>query len=397
MKILHVSFSLDGGAGIGLKRLHKALIKKKINSHLFIYEDYTKKNYLLFWKFLILFKKIIKKFFLLSNSKETISLNLFDNLKLNYYIKRNKIDIVHLHWVGNEMLSIKDISKLKVKSIIWTMHDMWPFIGAEHFSYDNNYQLGYKEKTFNKYFWKINFNKIIYRQKQKYFNNKKILIICPSKWIMKKLQRSSIFKKNKKIILPYLIDSDEWKLKKKSYKSLNKKKRILFIATSSIDYRKGFNYLFFALKNYLDNNKYILNVVGFEPKLFKNIDFVEKNYLGYFKSEKKLKQIYLSNDIIVIPSLVESFGQIFTEAGLLGIPGVAFDKTAVTDILSHKKNGYLSKFKSSKDLAKGIKWCTNRIDNNSLLGHQIRNTVIKKFSTAKNINKYIELYKSQIL
>ena len=29
MKILHVSFSLDGGAGIGLKRLHKALIKKK--------------------------------------------------------------------------------------------------------------------------------------------------------------------------------------------------------------------------------------------------------------------------------------------------------------------------------------------------------------------------------
>ena len=39
-------------------------------------------------------------------------------------------DIVNLHWIGNETLSISDISKINSK-IVWTLHDMWPFLNAK--------------------------------------------------------------------------------------------------------------------------------------------------------------------------------------------------------------------------------------------------------------------------
>ena len=44
------------------------------------------------------------------------------------YLKINKIeaDIVNLHWICNEMISIEEIQKIK-KPIVWTIVDMWPF------------------------------------------------------------------------------------------------------------------------------------------------------------------------------------------------------------------------------------------------------------------------------
>jgi glycosyltransferase involved in cell wall biosynthesis len=41
--------------------------------------------------------------------------------------------VIHLHWINNEMISIKEIAKIK-KPIIWTLHDCWPLLGAEHHS-----------------------------------------------------------------------------------------------------------------------------------------------------------------------------------------------------------------------------------------------------------------------
>ena len=35
-------------------------------------------------------------------------------------------DIVNLHWVAGNMLSVNDIRKIKAP-IVWTIHDHWPF------------------------------------------------------------------------------------------------------------------------------------------------------------------------------------------------------------------------------------------------------------------------------
>ena len=40
-------------------------------------------------------------------------------------------EVLHLHWVQGEMLSIAEIGRLR-KPVVWTLHDMWAFCGAEH-------------------------------------------------------------------------------------------------------------------------------------------------------------------------------------------------------------------------------------------------------------------------
>ena len=40
------------------------------------------------------------------------------------------------------MLSVSDIEKIK-KPVIWTLHDMWGFCGAEHYTEDYRWQKGY--------------------------------------------------------------------------------------------------------------------------------------------------------------------------------------------------------------------------------------------------------------
>ena len=58
-------------------------------------------------------------------------------------INSSDADIVHLHWVQGEMLSIKEISRIK-KPLVWSFLDMWPFCGCEHYSYNNRYVDGYR-------------------------------------------------------------------------------------------------------------------------------------------------------------------------------------------------------------------------------------------------------------
>ena len=55
-------------------------------------------------------------------------------------------DVLNLHWVP-KLLSITDIGQLQ-KPIVWTLHDMWPFCGGEHYTPDFSearFRVGYLE------------------------------------------------------------------------------------------------------------------------------------------------------------------------------------------------------------------------------------------------------------
>ena len=59
--------------------------------------------------------------------------------------KKNNYDLINLHWIQGEMISIEEIGRIK-KPIVWTLHDAWPFCGTEHFPNglnDKRYEYGY--------------------------------------------------------------------------------------------------------------------------------------------------------------------------------------------------------------------------------------------------------------
>ena len=406
MKILHVNYHQNqGGASVSVDRIFNSLKKNKIKSKLLVNEK-TKEN-----KFVIdQFDNFIEKFFhkikkllaiyikklLGANNCYKDSISVF---KSNLHKKINKIDadIINLHWICNEMISIEEIKKIN-KPIVWTIVDMWPFSGSSHYTKNNFYQ--FTNKKFNKK-KKFNIENWVLKRKIKNFHNK-IVIICISKWLTKLAKKSFVFKNNIIHTIPCTIDINFWKKLNKNNEKKNlgldpKKKYFLFSSFNGIsDERKGFDLMLKALtKIKLDKNNYEILILGNAQ----NIDEMNKNYKFNFKifdnkfDKKKLllKKIYSACDILIMPSRLEAFGQVALEAGSCSLPTVSFRNTGVEDIIDHKKNGYLAKYLDINDLARGIDMLSIK-RNNIIMSKNIRKKVCNNFSYKIIAKKYRDVY-----
>ena len=96
-------------------------------------------------------------------------------------INSSDADVVNLHWVQAEMLSIADISRI-AKPLVWTLHDMWAFSGAEHCAWDNRWRDGYRRNNRPKHERGFDLNRWAWQRKRKYWR-RPMQIVCPSQWL----------------------------------------------------------------------------------------------------------------------------------------------------------------------------------------------------------------------
>ena len=173
MKVLHICYS-DGrfGAGIAARRIVKAQRRCGIDAQMFVVLKYTDYSFVhrvsKYKEFYIKFCHEISTFILKKLNKSTNSimhsLNLFGG-RLCRQINRIDCDLVHLHFINSEMLSIKDITKIK-KTIVWTFHDSWAFCGAEHYQNGMDDEAYIKDYTPNPYKG-FNINRWILKKKKR--------------------------------------------------------------------------------------------------------------------------------------------------------------------------------------------------------------------------------------
>lgn len=390
MKVLILNHSDKfGGAANSTIRIFKSLQKKKgLKIYLYVKKKNISHSKIIEQnRFIYLITKLseifLKKIFHF-NSPNFHSYNLIPT-DIKKVIKKINPDIIQLHWIGQNTISIKDFTVFN-KPIIWRLSDMWPILATEHYDL---------KKKNSKFFFDI--DEYIFNLKKKYFNDK-IVYIAPSKWLKLKLDKSIIAKKNKKFVVPNVIDTSFWKpLKNKTIKKKynpNSKIIILFGATLINDPRKGFNFLIQSLK-FLKLN-YQLNVFGhINDKKFKEKILKNKNikYLGNIINDKELRDIYSASDVVVIPSLRDNSPNILFEANACGVPVIAFNNSGTKDFIIHKKTGWLSKYKNSKDFNKGMMWS---IKNRIILKKIVRKHCILNFSEDAVSKMYTNIYKEVI-
>ena len=401
MKILHVSHSdLRGGANIAAYQIHKSLLNNNQSSKFLCYEKLSNesdvitipknffKNKLHQYK-LGFERKIIKTF--INDRHNSYSTGFFGGGLVNLINFFNS-DIVNLHWINNSMISISDISKIKSK-IVWTLHDMWPLCGAEHYTTTADYQNGYSD------FKSFNLNKYIWNIKKKHFRDS-INIICPSNWIYEHTTKSKLFANSSKIKIPYALDVKKWKCldKKISKKLLDidiSEKVILFGSERGSEIkRKNYNFLITAL-NKMDkkNNIRLLVFGGNKQEELKLSNSLKISFLGHIYDKENLNSIYSSADLLAVPSTQETFGLVAAESLLSGTPCIAFKNTGLEEIIDHKENGYLAEYMDTKDFEAGINWLLINNANNELTKASVKNTV-NKFNFSVISNQYINYYKS---
>ena len=131
MKVAHINFSdTSGGAAIATEKIHNSLLEEKIESYLLVNEKKSNfKNVLgpkSTFKLIEIelrksFSRLIKRKFIKSGDG-TFSFNIIRSGMLKK-VNDLRPDITHLHWIGNEMISIPQIKKIK-SPVVWTLHDM---------------------------------------------------------------------------------------------------------------------------------------------------------------------------------------------------------------------------------------------------------------------------------
>ncbi len=144
MKILILSTS---EFGIAPNRTYKALRKSHIDAKMLVRDKVSddinvhsintswiikKVNFLRFvWERVVI---LINNHFNRSDLFKVSIANTGTNIQSHLLVK--DADIIHLHWINQGFLSLKDIQALVKtgKPIVWTMHDQWSYTGICHYT-----------------------------------------------------------------------------------------------------------------------------------------------------------------------------------------------------------------------------------------------------------------------
>jgi glycosyltransferase involved in cell wall biosynthesis len=386
LKVVHVNTSdINGGAAIAAHRLHKALSRRNIDSQMLVIKkasdekgvkaarDNKFEKHILSKARVLLRKVILSKY---GNRRDII----FSPAKFGLDITKNIIiqeaDIIHLHWVVDGFLSLNSLDQLFSlnKKIVWTLHDMWAFTGGCHYSgtcdkFTNNCGncpiLNSKKEN--------DLSRKIFEEKSKVYKDRDINIITCSEWLGECAEKSKLLKNKKIKTIPNVLDENVFKhIDQNTVRDIlnldKNKKYILFGAMNSTsDSRKGWDYLKKSLQ--IINERYTdikdnLELLVFGSSYLEDVDKLPFNvkFLGRFSDEIALSLIYNSADLFVAPSLEDNLPNTVLESLHCGTPVVAFDIGGMPDMIEHKENGYLSKFKNHEDLAEGIVWSLNNLD-----------------------------------
>lgn len=323
---------------------------------------------------------------------------LGSDLSHNKFVKDS--DAIYLHWVQGGFMNMSSyikLAKLK-KPVIIFMHDMWTITGGCHHSFGcNKYTY---ECSVCPMFEKngiFDFPRIEFRKKKEFyeaFDN--LYFVSPSKWLTNCSKQSSLIKDKPVYHIPNIIDTNLFKPVGKDFArkllNLNVNETIISFGAFSISSAyKGWNELIKAL-NYLSLDTSLSNLTilvfgsGLNKEIAAKVPF-KTHFMGFLKDEYSTVLIYNASDIFVTPSLADNFPTTVLECLACGTPVVGFNIGGIPEIIEHKENGYLAKYKDSEDLASGIKFC---IETN------LKGRLSQEFSKENLIRKHSELLGSII-
>jgi glycosyltransferase involved in cell wall biosynthesis len=398
MRILHLNFDDSiGGASRAAIRLHKALLLKKVISRIIIIKQNNnekevfkfKNNYDLLNFLKRGFSYILKNIQNFQKLDIHRSYNIFNNQQLVKYINNSNYDLVHLHWINSEMISIKDLIKIN-KKIVWTFHDLWPVLPTQHITLKNNVNFSVNSR----------FENFFYNRKKNLFKKQKINIICPSNFIYKKIKNSKIIKKNRLEIISNTLDKNFWKpinkdfCRKKLGIKKNKKIILFHLPRKSDDYVKGLDIFKFVIKNLKIHNVEIIILGKQRQNITSNFKYKVHSY-GDIYSKSKLRLLYNSSDLVLSTSRFESFGQVILEAQFCGVPCIGFENTGLKEIIINNKTGILIDINNKKQMIEKVEHLLSE-KKIFVIKKKYLNQIINKFDNQKISADHIQMYKKII-
>lgn len=360
--VMHLSYSdIKGGAAIACFRIHKAILNYGKYFSKILVKDKNLKND----NVIPIYKSKYGNFYgkIKSNLGRKVQyLQKTDNNILHstsllpsfLHKKLNNLDldILHLHWIQSETISIESIGLIK-KPIIWTLHDSWPFCGSEHHPrglHDNRFEEGYFNYNRPSGHFGIDLDKWTWDRKYKSWKDK-IQLVTPSQWMANNIKASKLMSGWKVKVIPSPVPKEFFTehetLNVRQEFNLPKNKFLIFFSgyNAIFNYNKGWDLFEKIIEeiSYLNLKSDIeLVLLGIKKDSLLNLK-IKTHCFEFIKNISQLSKLYSCADLICVTSRLESQCQIISEAQALGIPSIAFASSAISENIEHNKTGFLIK------------------------------------------------------
>lgn len=413
MKVLLVNTSERiGGAAIACNRLMKALKKNGVKAKMMVRDKQSDQlavvslpySWVLplrfIWERLVIF---------LSNGMSRKNLFQVDiantGCDITQFREFKQADVIHLHWVNQAFLSLNDLERIvnSGKPVVITMHDQWYYTGVCHYAGDcTEYQTECTKCHLLGADIRKLANKVFLRKKHICDTGKNITFLGCSQWIADLARKGALTQGHNVVSIPNAIDTDVFHPSEKDASRLHlglpaNQKLLLFGSQRITDERKGFKYLSEACRilqeeapEEADNIGIV--VVGSASDKVANEVPLKVYPVSYVSDESQMVELYNAVDAFVTPSLQDNLPNTIVESMACGIPCIGFNIGGIPEMIDHKKNGYVARYKDAADLAAGIRWVLS--SDLQQLSAEAREKALATYSEKAVAEKHIELYNS---
>jgi glycosyltransferase involved in cell wall biosynthesis len=318
-------------------------------------------------------------------------------------IDYSRFDAVNLHWIGAETLSIREVASIRAP-LVWTLHDMWPFCGTEHYDdldapgrYRNGYSSNMPQASRHP-----DLDRWTYRLKKRRWHHLNLHLVCPSAWMAQTVAQSELFGSLPRRVIPNGIDLDIYRPieRREARDALDlpqHSRLILFGAVSGTsDRRKGFHLLQEAVARFGDawrseHDAVVVFGASSSSARALSAQFNVRVYtIGHIADETQLAKLYSCADVFVAPSMQDNLPNTLVEAHACGTPCVGFDVGGVGEIIRHGVTGYLARPFDPADLSNAIARTLSLPV--AAARDACRKHAIERFSDRRMAQEYLQFY-----
>ena len=354
LRVAFIGAGRTGGAGIAMGRIEEAV--RSVAQGSIVIDVFTQDSLPPVTRFRVFFFKYfhrIRSRLLFRPGNSYLHSVAKVRTGLAKIINQNDYDLVHLHWIGDGLISIEEIGEIR-HPIIWTLHDMWVLGGAEHVTASTRYADSYEENSRGAFEKGPDINRETFLRKKHAWQSLELRIVTPSTWLSEAAKKSEICSRAQIRVIqnPVSLDKSE-EIKRRQLRrswELSEDEIILSFGTDKggWDENKGVQDLGLILHHVREDlsqrgDGRRVRLLTFGPnyrKLAKlNPDCIQ---LGKIKEYHKIKEVLSLSDFVLVPSRIDNFPNIALESLSAGTPVAGYSHSGVGEIVSDGLDGVLA-------------------------------------------------------
>lgn len=396
-----------GGAAIVTRRLVQALNEEGVDAHLVVFNKLSDDERVVGinagrahrgWVFLLERLRIamangFSRDNLFKVSIASHGLSVANNPEVR------QADVIVLSWINQGMLSLKEIERLGRlgKPIVWIMHDMWNLTGICHHAMECR---GYLKQCGNCQFLSgakaADLSHKIWLKKKRLYDKVPMTFVAVSNWLAQCCKKSELLGERDIRVIPNAFPVHSFVTQPHlPIPAIPADRKVIIMGAARLDDPiKGFDMAIAGLNRLFDNHPDVarraIAVFFGNIRQYSSLDNLRFPHieLGTINDGNYLRELYARASVVLSTSLYETLPGTLIEGQAAGALPVTFGRGGQSDIVDHKVNGYIARYKDTDDIAEGILWALNQEYDREAL-HRL---VAERFSAKTIANRFIDLF-----